>query len=206
MIQPLNFQLPKANDPKNKKSLQIIEAALSLFTEQGVRKTSIDDIAERAGIGRATVYRKFKDKEELIQAAVLQEIIRNLELVETHVNEFVSPVDALLEGFVHAVHLIHQNTLARQLIEREADYILPFLTLKLGPAMAFARTLVSKQIIEAQKLGEMSKLPAEPTAEMLLRMMQSLIISPDGVIDPKDKDSLRRYTMNYVRPLLMPRQ
>lgn len=205
MTQKFNFQPPDTDAPKNQKSVQILEAALSLFTENGVRKTSIDDIAEKAGIGRATVYRKFKDKDELIQAAILMEISRNLKIIEEHVKDFVSPVDAMIEGFIYAVHLVHKNSLAQRLFDGEADYILPFLTFRLGPAMAFARNHAAEQIREAQRLGEMSDLPADTTAEMLLRMMQSLILSPNGVIDPKDKDSLRRYAMNYLRPMLMPR-
>ena len=48
---------------------RIQQAALDLFLQQGIRKTSIDDVAVRAGVTRVTVYRHFADRQELIGAA-----------------------------------------------------------------------------------------------------------------------------------------
>jgi AcrR family transcriptional regulator len=51
---------------------RILQAALDLFLHQGIRKTSIDDVADRAGVTRVTVYRHFSDRQQLIGAAFLQ--------------------------------------------------------------------------------------------------------------------------------------
>jgi AcrR family transcriptional regulator len=51
---------------------RIQQAALDLFLQQGIRKTSIDDVADRAGVTRVTVYRHFGDREELVGAAFRQ--------------------------------------------------------------------------------------------------------------------------------------
>jgi AcrR family transcriptional regulator len=48
---------------------RIQQAALDLFLQQGIRKTSIDEIADRAGVTRVTVYRHFADRQQLIEAA-----------------------------------------------------------------------------------------------------------------------------------------
>ena len=42
------------------------EAALELFVEQGYDATSVDQIAERAGVGRSTFFRTFPTKEAVI--------------------------------------------------------------------------------------------------------------------------------------------
>jgi len=52
---------------KEKKREDIILAALEVFAEKGFQRTSIKDIAERAGIGKGTVYEYFKDKDEIIR-------------------------------------------------------------------------------------------------------------------------------------------
>jgi TetR/AcrR family transcriptional repressor of uid operon len=202
--QSLNIQLIDAEEPKDKKSLQILEATLTLFIENGVRKTSIDDIAEKAGIGRATVYRKFKDKDELVQAVIIREINSKLSELEKYVKDIVSPLDALIEAFVQAVYLAHSNPLIRRLIESEPDYTLPFLTTKYGPTMALSRHYLGEQIRRAQKMGQISDLPADTSAELLLRLIQSLLLSPAGIIDPSDRDNLRRFAMNYLRTLFVP--
>ena len=51
---------------------RILRAGLDLFLQQGIRKTSIDDVADRAGVTRVTVYRHFSDRQQLIGEAFLQ--------------------------------------------------------------------------------------------------------------------------------------
>lgn len=46
----------------------ILDAALSCFLQYGYAKTSLDDIAQRAGISRPLLYRKFKNKEAIFGA------------------------------------------------------------------------------------------------------------------------------------------
>src|ERR1700749_2009850 len=42
------------------------QAAFDLFNEHGYEQTTIDDIAERAGLGRATFFRHYRAKEDVI--------------------------------------------------------------------------------------------------------------------------------------------
>jgi len=51
---------------------KILLSALALFSERGIRQTSVNEIAYRAGITRVTVYRHFPDKKELVLAAFLR--------------------------------------------------------------------------------------------------------------------------------------
>lgn len=44
---------------------KIVEAASALFFEQGYQATTIDDVIERSGVSRPTLYNHFKTKEEL---------------------------------------------------------------------------------------------------------------------------------------------
>jgi len=45
---------------------RLAQAAFDLFNERGYEQTTIDDIAERAGLGRATFFRHYRSKEEVI--------------------------------------------------------------------------------------------------------------------------------------------
>ena len=48
----------------------ILAAALELIAEQGVRDLRMDDVAEQAGVGKATIYRRYRSKDELVTAAI----------------------------------------------------------------------------------------------------------------------------------------
>jgi AcrR family transcriptional regulator len=58
-----------------------VRAALELFTGQGYRGTTTPEIAERAGVAEATIYRHFTGKEALLNAACLDAFAWGRELV-----------------------------------------------------------------------------------------------------------------------------
>ena len=51
---------------------RIVDAALALYNKQGVRKTSLEDVATKAGITRITIYRHFGSKKLLVRAVCMK--------------------------------------------------------------------------------------------------------------------------------------
>jgi AcrR family transcriptional regulator len=51
---------------------RILRAARDLLVARGVRRVSMDEVAQAAGVTRVTVYRHFDDREGLVRAAFLQ--------------------------------------------------------------------------------------------------------------------------------------
>ena len=61
----------KPGRPRSAKAEQaIIQAALELFAEKGPDGLCVEAVAARAGVGKATVYRRWKNKEDLLLAAL----------------------------------------------------------------------------------------------------------------------------------------
>ena len=48
----------------------IITATLQLMAERAVRDLRMDDVADRAGVGKATIYRRYRSKDELVSDAI----------------------------------------------------------------------------------------------------------------------------------------
>jgi AcrR family transcriptional regulator len=74
-------------DLRDSKEKEILEAAAAVFAERGFRTTRVADVAERAGIGKGTVYEYFRSKEDLF-----------LRLFDWYTNEAFASMRGELEG------------------------------------------------------------------------------------------------------------
>ena len=59
---------PKSDEKRQ----QILDASADLFTEQGYERTSLEQVAERAGVSKQTIYNNFPSKEALLRAGILR--------------------------------------------------------------------------------------------------------------------------------------
>lgn len=66
---------------------RILDAALDVFSEKGYHQATVDEIAERAGLGKGTLYRYFANKETLFN-----------ELVRSRLEELEQAANAVLDG------------------------------------------------------------------------------------------------------------
>ncbi|WP_303721626.1 TetR/AcrR family transcriptional regulator [Malonomonas rubra] len=96
----------------------IITAAIQLFSEKGFDKTSIEDIARVAGIGKATVYTYFSAKSDIFMYYCddeLEEAFSNLKKTR---HENVSLLDQLIEFFLLKFNFVtHNHEFGRQLLQ-----------------------------------------------------------------------------------------
>ncbi len=67
------------------RQMQIMDAALSVFSSKGFGESTVADIAEEAGIGVGTIYNYYKDKRDLLISVVAQNLISE-NLVQILVN------------------------------------------------------------------------------------------------------------------------
>lgn len=86
----------------NPTRLRIIEAALVCLDRWGLEKTSLHDIAREAGVTRPTVYSYFANRDEVIQAALLQGGHRFGARLLEHINRFRTHRERLLEAVFFA--------------------------------------------------------------------------------------------------------
>lgn len=59
--------MPKRVD-RERRQAELLESAVALFAERGYQATTMDEIAERAGVSKGTLYLYFKNKEALFGA------------------------------------------------------------------------------------------------------------------------------------------
>ena len=59
-----------ASDGRELRQDRILDAAVAVLARWGFRKTTVDDVAREAGVGKGTIYLHWKDKVELFRAAI----------------------------------------------------------------------------------------------------------------------------------------
>jgi len=69
IARPLQERLLES-DERQQREERILDAAAKLLVRQGYRKTTIDEVAREAGVGKGTIYLHWKDKNELFRAAI----------------------------------------------------------------------------------------------------------------------------------------
>ena len=100
----------------------IIDAAVKCFEQYGPQRTSMDDIAEAAGISRKTLYRVFNDRPKLIQEILQQRWTRIAKKIQSRIAKATSFEEALLEGSVTAVSAAQNDKLANEIIHKATDH------------------------------------------------------------------------------------
>jgi AcrR family transcriptional regulator len=92
---------------------RLAEAAFALFDECGYEQTTVDDITERAGLGRTTFFRHYRSKEDVIfpdHDRLLEQITDRLR-TSSHSTALVAVSDAVR---LVLLHYIDEGDLARR--------------------------------------------------------------------------------------------
>jgi AcrR family transcriptional regulator len=92
---------------------RLAEAAFALFDERGYEQTTVDDIAERAGLGRTTFFRHYRSKEDVIfpDHDRLLELIRDRLATSSTSTALVAVSDAVR---LVLLHYLDEGELARR--------------------------------------------------------------------------------------------
>lgn len=137
-----------ADDAREKKRRRIVEAAAALFVEQGYRKTTISEVAARAGVAKGTVYLHVKTKGELLLQAIIAEKRRYLHRMAPLFDESVAPKERLRRWLVLVLTLSHEMPLISRLVGRDQDLLLALEELPEG-------TMARSQMIQTEMVAEL---------------------------------------------------
>ncbi|MEZ5505660.1 MAG: helix-turn-helix domain-containing protein [Gammaproteobacteria bacterium] len=181
---------------------RIIEAAYELFVTFGLRRTTIEDIAKRAGVGRPTVYRRFGDKDTIVQAVLTRESRRLIMSVGAQVEQVRPASRLLIQSFVIGVRTVSRHPLLQRLLESEPELILPYLTLRAGPLIEIGHLLTADFLQTLQLEGGLKRTQAEYLLEVLGRLFISIVITPSLRLRADDDASLERLVQQFMEPLL----
>lgn len=191
----------------------ILDAARDQFVATGVRRTSADDIARRAGVNRATLYRRVGTKDEIVRATYLHEAQRVLAVIERAIGEVpdpgtrgFDPVGYVEEFFTVTVTELRDNKLLRQLLEVDPDETLAGLTVRAGDVLTLAATLAADRLRRLRAyVGNTEVDDIEDLAGTFARIAQSLVLTTEGPPRIDTAASMRSYARRVIAPMVLGR-
>ncbi len=94
-------QAPRWQRRSDARPGELLDAALEVFGERGFARARLDEVAERAGVSKGTVYLYFDSKDALFREMVRAKVGSTVTAGEHFVREFQGPTRELLIGFIH---------------------------------------------------------------------------------------------------------
>ncbi len=116
--------MSRVEENKLLKKNNLMETAFQLFTSQGLAKTSISDIVERAGVAKGTFYLYFKDKYDLHEKLVIhqsEQLFRHA-LEQSGYREKETSADKLLAIIDDILYQLQRNPLLLQFINKNLSW------------------------------------------------------------------------------------
>lgn len=163
-------RLDRTRDPA------ILNAALAELTEHGYNKTNMNDIAARAGVGKAAIYRRWSSKAALIADALVYWRPDLLENNAPNTGSLEGDFDAIVERVARSDDdLITTDLVMRVALEASRDHELASVLDQL--LMFKGRAMVTAVLNQAVQRGDIAKRDWSLIADALTAMSLMRIIS-----------------------------
>ncbi len=182
---------------------RVLDAALEQFQLAGLRRSSMEDVAKRAGVSRVTIYRRFPQKDRLVEAVLLRECRRLVDDVGALIKPLRSIEERVEESFVFLLRRLHSHPLATRLLALEPEDLVLYMTIKAGPAIALGTEFIAGLIRNAQREGSLPPYEARNVAEVLARMAHSLFLTPQGGTPLGTDRQARAFARGTILPILL---
>jgi AcrR family transcriptional regulator len=178
----------------------VLDAALAAFLDFGIRRTSMGEIARRAGISPATLYRRYAQKSDVVMAVGLREAQRELAYVDHKVDTSAPPLEQLVQLYSAVAHRLRDNRLLQRVLATEPESVLPRLTLEAAPLLEIGRGYLAAFIARLQAEGHLPAYDVNPVADFLTRVAQSEILTP--ALAPLTEAETRAFVRDHLAPFI----
>lgn len=178
---------------------RLLDAAYTCVMDVGLRRTTVADVARRAGMSRMTVYRQHGDLDALVNALLRRELVAVLDRAHHDVRELPTARQRLVEASVLTVERIGRHPLYRRVLDLDPELLLPLVVDRFGSTQLAAREVVRQQLAQGHQDGSVRSGDIELLATCFLLTVQSFIFSARLVEGLTVSDELRVLLTGYLQ-------
>ena len=185
--------------PEDAVATAMLDATSQLISRYGLHRWSLDDVASGAGLGRATVYRRFAGRDELVHATLARDAHRFFAAIARAVGTARSVEDRLVDGFVVGVRAARRSLLG-DLVRCDGPEAIGLLMAP--PVLAIARDALVEAYRSMARHPPADPMAATLVAEAVIRLALSFVLIPESVLDldAVDEEAARQALLPLLGP------
>lgn len=187
-----------------------LDAARACILDVGWRRTTLTEVARRAGVSRMTIYRTWSDMPELLGDLMTREwgeLVGSTEILGyDDAGQPGGPTpDQVADGVVRAVTVLRDNELFVRIVELDPELILPYLLARRGRSQELILSLLSAVIASGQTAGTVRAGNPAAIARGVVLAAHGFVLSAhtmaDDTVSPDElDDELRTLVIRTLTP------
>jgi AcrR family transcriptional regulator len=130
-----------------------LDAAREAILAVGWSRTTLTDIARRAGVSRMTLYRRWPDTQTLLADLMTREWGQAVERAGVEQPDTADTLDRIATGVVATVRALRANALLRRIVDVDPEVLLPYLLDRRGRSQEMVADALAALIARGQADG-----------------------------------------------------
>lgn len=176
-----------------------LDAARACILDVGWRRTTLTEVARRAGVSRMTIYRTWADMPQLLADLMTREwgeVVADALAAE---DRSAPTVDRLVGDIVGTVQRLRENELFVRIVELDPELLLPYLLSRRGRSQDAILDLTARAIEVGQAEGTVRAGEPVAMARGMLLAAHGFVLSAHTMVD--DRASLDELDAELTRLL-----
>ncbi len=156
-----------------------LDAARECILDVGWRRTTLTEVARRAGVSRMTIYRAWADMPTLLGDLMTREwgeVVAAQPAVGSSAAE-------IADGLVSTVRSLRENELFVRIVELDPELLLPYLLARRGRSQEAILALLAERLRTGQAAGTVRTGDADTLARGLLLAAHGFVLSAQTMVD-----------------------
>ena len=160
-----------------------LDAARDCILDVGWRRTTLTEVARRAGVSRMTIYRTWSDMPQLLADLMTREWGGVVADTLAQEDPSATTVDRLVGDIVGTVRRLRENELFLRIVELDPELLLPYLLSRRGRSQDAILELTVRAIADGQGEGAVRRGNPVAIARGLLLAAHGFVLSAHTMVD-----------------------
>ncbi|MYS08029.1 TetR family transcriptional regulator [Streptomyces sp. SID6041] len=180
----------------------VLDAARDCVLAVGVRRTTLTDVARRAGVSRMTIYRRWPDVRTLVGDLMTREWIAVAAGAMPAADDDRPERERIVEGLVAGAAAFRAHPLFHKILDVDPELLLPYVLDRRGASQDALLGLLHSALEDGHEDGSVRRVRADLQARSLLLVVQSFTLSLRTMTDDTDPELSEAAFLDELRTLL----